>query len=501
MLRRWVRLFGRDRDMSIFITHSGIYGTEDWFDGDVQVYDNTEVEADCAPVETYYRSLPQGFPLQTTHNPLGGFTGLNLAASLIEERYNPTFGQYPTRSQILSSTTHSYFMYPGYIGEFDIEEDEVTHIFEVVGSIDTWSLISERKMFAVVRLTSSNSIMRYRIYDFETETYDEIYTRDIFESDDSTYNKHIWVGFSVTIRVGLELVTAVYHMSFTYPWDPPNRKIPKVIVHTYNHSTEVFDFSNETLVASTDFIDSVDAYMYGAPVMAGNKFISAYNNYGEDPVTEEYILEFPFVIYDFDANQASTVILEDTGGFVYDMGYHQPTNSVYFMTEDHNEGDYPDSIGRSIRRLNLTSNTFSVVKSNNYPDAHWFGIINSKDRAYVYEQMGMGEAATETSIYSINDLDNPLVVIPDAGFGHTVLGNMSGSIDERNNMVWVFNNDTDELIGYPLDGGDPVSFELGIPGSDVFPWRTMMYIQGEYMFIATLFTETGRTQTYIVRNI
>jgi hypothetical protein len=482
--------------MSIFISHSQIYGTEDWFDGEPSVYNINEAEAFCAPISTacYWRNY---FPnanvsgnIELSDNPESGFDDLsNMTASLVTSKTRT--GGLP--HNVVSSATHIYWIDPGSndVGEYDIETGS-TYVFTTDLPTTHISLVQDRKVVVVLN-DQANWRYQIRLYDFETETYETIYTKEREETDGTTYNTAETIYSVVSIESGSSVLSMFIYWRFRYGWSSPDPVDLYCDVDVYNHSTEDLD-TYIVRGTSQDSVENVNsALWYYPPVMLNGKLVWSFRYDGvRDAASNVYLNEAPYFIFDI-ATRNLSVAIDIAPGFrnqgCFRMAAHETNNKVYILAEFHSN-DYMMHYGY----LDMDTLTFTWL-AGGITSGYTGGFIQGRDKCYYYVSSG----TTYFRVYDPEDIVNHLLSI-NPGVYIDQYTKLCTNLDEVGNKFWYWRS-TSIIRSYVIDTGATEDISVSVPNAAVSPTRHHLSLQGDKMLVVIYRRTTNVTDLYLVRNV
>jgi hypothetical protein len=456
--------------MTLNIKFSRVFGTQDWFRGDPDVYNINEAEAFCQPTapliirnctQSYVTSSSRPNALvDSDQNTVSAFDRSNLTETVVAT-ITGTAGasRHPqgvaTNNYVFWIKAHSDWQG---IRRYDIATGTTITLGNGDGVFDHFTLIDESKALVLVKNSLPGSYYWVKLYDFESES-----TTTLYEGIMGMGEYDPMGIYSYYTGGGVKSVLIVYE----------NNPFPShtVILKVYDHNTgglTTVQASGETPIGSWE------AMIVGWKNIAlvNNKLIfGAEYDYGYDVAD--------FFVYDF-AQGTLTRVPYYSGGTWGDnpeigwIAVHPGLNRVYF-TMKYAKQDVWASLGY----LDLNNNTISLIQD--LPDFR--DVIQGHTTAYVVPY----RFESGQYFYEVTDLNNLLFEFP---YGAETY--RSNNIDAGERVMWTFDKTTLRLIGYPLDGSAAISIPTSVP-SDIL--NGGLNVQGKRI----LLSEQKNTNTSSLR--
>jgi hypothetical protein len=473
--------------MTLHISHSKVYGTEDWFNGDPDVYSVTEADSFCEPDVSLWRNYRPNGNLSAPIfgiEPLNGFTTLDgIGSNLIRAKVLSTA---PPQA-VVSSTNYIYWIDPTTtdgIGEYELATDTVTHVFTIAsGTIRQISLVEERKVAVVVYTTSYD--YEVRLYDFETETYDVLFTRLGTVIEGGATNAYVLMAL-----VSVDDLTLAVSRKLKYPDSPPDYVTPYGVVDVYNHTTTERD-TYEIMGVTREDVDGYGATaMADAPTIVNGKLIFSFDLSGMEIYgTSTDICEAPYFIFDI-SSRVLSVAIDVAPGYGnqknFQMAGHNDLNRVYLLAEGHSGSLFLDH-----GYLDLSTGTFTWSGGVGFTATG--GFIQGADKCYFYKMTG----TSSFILYEVTDIATGILTF-NPGTSLTKFDQLCSNVDEVNNRIWFYRSAT-ELRGYDITAGTYIDLSTGVPAPVATPNRSYLVLQGSKMLITVYRSASNTVSLYVVR--
>jgi hypothetical protein len=419
--------------MTLNIKHSKVYGTEDWFDGEPNVYSITETEADCLPEVSLVRnhaSFRAGGWVPTDQAPVADFSVRdNVVVKKIAE-YSGDPSPYGRGYRFVTSDEYIYWVLGDLttITRYNIQT-EATTVADVGKAMLHISLLDEHQ---VLYLVYEADEFRLYLYNFET-TDNDLLTAYPDEGADyyagSSYGIYTYVtnGIARTLMImdGSKWVVEGEDWIYT----------GYCHIRVYDHSSSSY-VDHSVMVPSRAALPSELSlgqtwFFYCEAALIDNKLIWPAVMY--DKVDTNY--EMPVLMYDFSADTFTryTVLMSETWGSdgPYNLGVDIDSNKVYF-----NAYYRQDGIDLSLMEWDVATNTGQWVWDHaaDYP----IPVSGNRPLVFMYEDAAY-------AVYYADALVTPLFA-PDYQY-------LSYNVDEGSDIFWVLDKAGQRIFGYSIPGG------------------------------------------------
>ena len=455
----------------VTIHSSVVYGTTDWFDGDVKVHSVTEYE-ECP--ELLFRNVGSSHNhfgndpvMYSTENPDGDINP-NTAQLVIQNNQTSL-----NLWGIVSSKDYLYYMDKatvGFVYRYNIATATIESV-EVLKGIDDiyfWpfsiSLLDEGKLIVCGQRGTDSNLM---LVDFDAVTCTQLYYVD---HNPGAYNGEVLTMLGVNVN-GVFKTIDIYDR-----FDAAGA--PTIAARIYNHSTDTHtDVSINPLSVATNGIWSLSYYAKAG--VFGNKVILTLRTSFSDLIDGGY--EASIIIFDL-ANETVSKVVHGGGNNwqpeFYEISPYLSLNRVYFTIFD-----WDDDNQYGVCYLDMSDDSLHFVKEF---DSYDWELITGQDNSYLHRN---GE------FYDLADLDNDIFsAVYNWASDHRVR-----NIDDLNNRYWIWRGAIQSFVGYLLTDGSTTTIQfLSIPSSTA----TIVSIQGQKIVLATVTTPGGvRTRKmFVVRN-
>ena len=427
--------------MTLNVRHSKVYGTEDWFNGDPDVYSITEAEAFCEPEVELVRNcmyFRTGEYVFSDQNPSADFSNRNNLVCRELATYES--GSTTVGYMVVSSNDYVYYIRGNTNSLVRHHVQTNTNVTVTLGRNTSFiSLIAENKICYASNYYEDENWNLY-LYDFVEET-DELLISipGYIDTEEMTYDIAYPKVFSYAhngiVKTLFMLNGYRYRNDYEYydAW---------YFMSLYNHSTGEVSHYNTQVVSVLDdgSLGGVTPFNYCSPAFINNKFIMPLSVGNE--IVDHY--ELPIIIYDFDADDFYNVVipLSETwgSGGTYGIGIDTVDNYVYFDAYHRQDG-----IDHSLCRFNPSNDEYTWIADTN---TDYFWVLGERD-AFV----NMWEGGPISSNFFARDLDN-VIFYSDRPFLNA---------DYGSSIYWTKDLANSRFVGYPLGGGDSVTFPVTIP--------------------------------------
>jgi hypothetical protein len=436
--------------MSIFISHSQIYGTEDWFHGDPSTYEITEERAFCLPAGLITRNTfdisdaEVIVPQEDDNFRVGNLTGLG---TLQQIQYLTIATSY---FKVVSDDQYVYFKDAGAplrVNQFEIATGNTVYLELETDNIYVVGLHSKN----IVLCSSwnwTNQNLEIHKLDFSGMTVALVCE---FPEPAGYY----WAGGSIpmtTVVYNGNLYTIIIH-DITQTSSPYSTLKTGFLIYDWTNETTLTEFVDLPQVTSITWVNK-----YISPLFINNKLYL----FGSPRWTSYVAGVYAYAVwYDFQSGTTgmATIAGSSNACELTDMGLYKSRNEAYFTMVQAADGAYDNLI-----KFDLGTGTFSVADSSSW-------------RYYLYPKVYNDEKCWE-----IHQTTGAIVDIYTRETYRTVPTLASGDRMhprlDRSNRLWYYRNN--RLENYEIASG---STESGIIDLGFSTGTCTIAIHGEKMII------------------